>query len=337
MNKKFLDLLICPNTKEILKLSEESIDENGLIISGKLSSSKNTYNIENYIPRFVNEHYANNFSYQWNLFNETQLDKKNAFDISKKRFFETTKWPKQLNNEVILEVGCGMGRFTEHAISTNATVVSFDLSRAVDANYKNNKNSNLFIVQADIYNMPFRDNTFDKVFCFGVLQHTPNVKKSFFSIVSKLKLNGKIAIDVYRKHKFLSLIFNSKTRPETRTRFWIRPFTKNMNEKKLYKIVSLYIKILWPICSILNYLPFGNYLNWLLCIADYRKAKSGIKINKDKYLDWAILDTFDMLSATYDSPQTIDEVKKWFIELNFSSYEVTYGYNGIEGRGNSGS
>ena len=41
-------------------------------------------------------------------FNETQLDKKNTFNISEKRFFETTNWFDNLNGKIILEAGCGM-------------------------------------------------------------------------------------------------------------------------------------------------------------------------------------------------------------------------------------
>ena len=178
MKKKFLKYLICPETKEQLQLKNEVIEEDS-IKSGTLYSSKKTYEIINYIPRFVDSHYASNFGFQWNIHNKTQLDKKNLFSISEKRFFETTNWTKILNNEVILEAGCGMGRFTEQALKTGATVISFDMSIAVEANYENNKNENLLVLQADIYNMPFKDNFFNKIFCFGVLQHSPDPEKSF--------------------------------------------------------------------------------------------------------------------------------------------------------------
>ena len=46
------------------------------IVEGKLKSSKNQYDIVDYIPRFIKNHYAENFGFLWNIFNETQLDKK---------------------------------------------------------------------------------------------------------------------------------------------------------------------------------------------------------------------------------------------------------------------
>lgn len=56
-------------------------------------------------------------------------------------------------------------------------------------------------------------------------------------------------------------------------------------------------------------------------------------LKEDILKEWAILDTFDMLSPTYDKPQTIETVKQWFNDADLSNIDVHYGYNGIEGRG----
>jgi 2-polyprenyl-3-methyl-5-hydroxy-6-metoxy-1,4-benzoquinol methylase len=101
---------------------------------------------------------------------------------------------------MVLEVGCGAGRFTEILLSAGALVVSLDYSSAVDACWKNHYlHSNLNVVQGDIYNLPFQKESFDFVFCFGVLQHTPNVKKAFVSLIPQLKKDGRLAVAVYRK------------------------------------------------------------------------------------------------------------------------------------------
>lgn len=83
--------------------------------------------------------------------------------------------------------------------STGAMVVSMDYNYTVDANFKSNgKKENVLIVQGDIYSMPFKTNFFDKLFCIGVLQHTPNVEKSFLSLPNYLKPGGSLVVDVYR-------------------------------------------------------------------------------------------------------------------------------------------
>ena len=83
---------------------------------------------------------------------------------------------------------------------TGGTVVSFDYSGAVAANYRSNGSHENLLVQASVYEMPFRLNYLDKAFCFGVLQHTPNPREAFISIVQQLRPGGRIAADVYAKN-----------------------------------------------------------------------------------------------------------------------------------------
>jgi 2-polyprenyl-3-methyl-5-hydroxy-6-metoxy-1,4-benzoquinol methylase len=58
------------------------------------------------------------------------------------------------------------------------------------------------LVQASVYSMPFRKTSFSRVFCFGVMQHTPNPQKTFESIVEMLVPGGAIASDIYVKDLF---------------------------------------------------------------------------------------------------------------------------------------
>jgi hypothetical protein len=57
------------------------------------------------------------------------------------------------------------------------------------------------------------------------------------------------------------------------------------------------------------------------------------KLSEEMLKEWAILDTFDMLSPAYDSPQFIETVQKWFKNANLCDVDVHYGYTGIGGRG----
>ena len=50
------------------------------------------------------------------------------------------------------------------------------------------------LFQASIYEMPFPDNSFHKVFCLGVLQHTPDFEQSIQSLVQKAKTGGEIVV-----------------------------------------------------------------------------------------------------------------------------------------------
>ena len=73
-----------------------------------------------------------------------------------------------------------------------------------------------------------------------------------------------------------------------------------------------------------------RFLSWFLLIADYR----GVYALSDRMQkEWAVLDSFDMLSPAYDFPQTLSRVRSWFEKAGLSQVEVNYGYNGIEGHG----
>src|SRR5919112_351530 len=117
------------------------------------------------IPRICEpSNYADSFGKQWNRFRLTQLDAEGQA-LSRQRFFAETGWSSdQLAGADVLE-------------HTSANLYSIDYSKAVEANFANNASfahNRLHLFQASIYDLPFADGTFDKVFCFGVLQHTPS-------------------------------------------------------------------------------------------------------------------------------------------------------------------
>ena len=86
--------------------------------------------------------------------------------------------------------------------------------------------------------------------------------------------------------------------------------------------------MLIPIAKLLRKLG-GGVLARLVPIVEYSHLGLDKKINKD----WAILDTFDMYSPTYDNPKSLDEIYSWFKENNFKKIDVFYGPNGINGKG----
>ena len=78
--------------------------------------------------------------------------------------------------------------------------VCVDASSAVDANHRNNGHRyNIHIVQADLRQPPFRPGTFGRMFCLGVLQHTPDPEQSFFQLMPMLNKGGEFAYDIYSK------------------------------------------------------------------------------------------------------------------------------------------
>lgn len=319
--------LVCPRTGRPLQLDESCILENGRVKQGTLSEpvSSHRYPIVNFIPRFApQENYASNFGLEWNIHSRTQYDETSGFSLSRERFEKETGWESDLRGENILEVGSGAGRFTTHALKTGAFVCSFDYSDAVEANYRSNgMRENLLLVQASVYEMPFKRDFFDRAFCFGVLQHTPDPRRSFLEILEHLKPGGRMASDIYVKNLGRWLL---------QPKYWVRPFTRKMAPRKLYDAVTKYVDSMWPIARIVRKIPaIGPTLNWKLLIADYSKVLPDADDVTLK--EWAYLDTFDMLSPTYDTPATLKTFRRWHEEAGLTDVDVRYGFYGLVGRG----
>ncbi|MCX8155992.1 MAG: class I SAM-dependent methyltransferase [Verrucomicrobiae bacterium] len=331
MRPEHLELLACPECRGDLSLLPGAVVVEGRVESGQLecASCRLQYPIRRFIPRFVpSENYAAGFGFEWLKHARTQYDSYTGVPVSEKRFFEETRWPRDLQGERILEVGCGSGRFTEQAARTGAMVVAIDYSVAVEACYASNgRLPNVLIAQGDIYRLPVRWDFFDKLFCFGVLQHTPNPAQAFLALPRHLKPGGRLAVDVYKRKDtlrgHLGKLFGTK--------YFVRPLTRRMAPERLYRWVNAYVRAMWPVARLIHQIPWiGRWLNWRLLIADYRGV---YPLKEEHLLEWAILDTFDMLSPRYDYPQTLETFRDWFVQAGLVEVEVHYGHNGIEGRG----
>lgn len=287
-------------------------------VSGALTDDdKNSFPIINGVPRFVENHnYTDNFGFQWNKFQKTQIDRetKNS-NFSKERFFAATNWDKEdLSGKDVLEVGSGAGRFTQIVLDyTKSNLYSLDYSDAVSANYKNNchHGDRLKLFQASIYDMPFPDNSFDKVFCFGVLQHTPDFKKSLQSLVNKAKPGGEIVVDFYPIKGWYTKIS---------AKYMLRPFTKKMSHEKLLHRIEKNASRLIKTYYFFDKLKMGMIAHRFLPMCDINRTLPA-NLSKEILREWVILDTFDMFSPAYDNPQRISKVKKWMQE---SGAEVTF-------------
>ncbi|MDX8377356.1 MAG: methyltransferase domain-containing protein [Mariprofundales bacterium] len=274
----------------------------------------------NDILRFVTpDNYATSFGYQWNIHTRTQLDSYSGLTISHDRVFSVTNWPKDMTGQSILEAGSGAGRFTEVLLETGAQVASFDFSTAVEANARNNGNAdNLFLFQGDIFNIPFIEGQFDKVFCLGVLQHTPDPELAFMSLAAQVKPGGSLAVDAYTRN-MLALM---------QWKYVLRPFTKRMDKKKLYCFVTKMVDWFIPMAILLRRLA-GRAGARLVPIVQYSHLGLSAELNKQ----WAILDTFDMYSPEHDHPQSLASVRGWFEKVGFINIDVRSGPNGVVGTG----
>ncbi len=308
IQKKYFALVIKDPVKEsvLFEKTEGLADESNRLIYPLIDGA---YRIEK------GTNYADNFGYEWNIFQQTQLDSYSGTNISKKRFFATTHWGRDMEGENILEVGCGAGRFTEIVLkNTKAHLYALDYSTSVDANYRNNgPHERLKLFQASMFHMPFAENSFDKVFCFGVLQHTHDFKKALECMASTLKPGGELVVDFYPIKGWYTKL-NAK--------YILRPFLKRMNHDRLLRWIKRTVPVLKKI-YFFNQRNGLGFFNRFVPISEMPEALKDCLSDRE-IEEWMILDTFDMFSPAYDKPQRLKTVRKWFLELDFINVEAEF-------------
>lgn len=330
MKKEWTDHLRCPDCAGEIGCASVEEMRGDRVLVGRLRCAKcaKEYPVIGGVPRFVSsDNYTESFGFEWLRHARTQYDEASGTNITVRRFFAETQWPGELPGEKILEVGGGSGRFTAIAAKTGAFVVSLDFSRAVEANYASNgSRDNVLIVQADMYRMPFPTGYFDRLYCLGVIQHTPDVERAFKNLPRFLKPGGRIAMDCYVKMRGILPFFLRLTS----TTYRARSITKRMPHDRLYSFCTRYMNFMWPLAKILGRSPrAGSFLLRRLMIPPYFGVYD---LPEQTLKEWMILDMFDSLSPAYDSPQFIDVVEKWFRDCDLDAIDVAYGYNGINGR-----
>ena len=257
------------------------------------------------VPRFCPaDNYSDSFGFQWNKFDRTQLDVHSGADQSQQRFYAETGWdPQDLSNCSVLEVGSGAGRFSEVFLRTTTGVLhSVDYSSAVDANRRNNAayGERLQLAQASIYELPFADNSFDKVFCLGVLQHTPSFSDSVAALISKARLGGEIVVDFYPIKGWYTKLHS---------KYLLRPLTKRLPKPLLLRLIRVNIRWMLALFDLLCALRLGA-LTRFIPITDVRGFPSSLSPVQRR--EWAVMDTFDAFSPEFDNPQRVQDVARMF-------------------------
>jgi SAM-dependent methyltransferase len=292
---------------------------------GFADKNGNHFPVINNVTRFVsNENYTASFGFQWNKFQQTQIDRENENVIfSKERLLTVTGWDKEdLEGKNVLEVGSGAGRFSKIILEeTKADLYSVDYSDAVSANFKNNGHfgERLQLFQASIYDMPFPDNSFDKVFCFGVLQHTPDFKESVKCLIAKAKPRGEVVVDFYPIRGWWTKLHS---------KYLFRSLTKKMRHERLLNQIDLNADRLISTYNFFDKLRIGKLVNRFLPVCDIKNTLPS-NLSKQELREWVVLDTFDMFSPEHDHPQKISTVSKWFEEFGMQvSFAGFVSYSG---------
>ena len=263
------------------------------------------YPVVDGIPRFVEQQfYAGSFGFQWLKHDKTQLDNESSRKSEKDFILRTRFRPEELAGKLVLDVGCGMGRYAEVATKWGATVVGVDLSRAVEAARRNLADRDAVILQADAFRLPFAAESFDYIYSLGVLHHTPDCEAAVKALGKYLKPGGILAVWLYSG-------YNKWYRFSD---FW-RRYTHKMKPETLHSVLKVAVPVVYHLERGLQRVPLVG-----------RPAAGAIHhvfpVNRQKDPEARMLDTFDWYSPKYQSKHTYEQVTRWYEAMGMEDMRV---------------
>jgi SAM-dependent methyltransferase len=248
------------------------------------------------------EDYCANFGDQWNRFRTIQIDSLSGLRESHDRFFSETDWKSEdLKNRVILDAGCGAGRFAEMALECGAYLVAADLSEAAYAcrqTLARFPSDRYLVIRGNIFDLPLHQGRFDGIYSLGVLQHTPDPLKAIRCLAKHLAPGGRLATWIYEVRR-------SRLR-FIQPRLWIRALTANWRTLTKLRMSRALTATLFPLGWLLSWLGRpGQLASYFLPYACRHHLGRG---SWRRQWDYCVMDTFDWYGPTYELSQTENDV-----------------------------
>jgi SAM-dependent methyltransferase len=317
MKLRALDLIVCPACAGALRCQATLMAEDE-VITGELACTncKAVYPILRGIPRLLQgkmlkaqRRTADAFGWEWQAFRRLHHEGR-----YREQFLD---WihpiqPDFFVDKVVLDAGCGMGRFAIVSAQFGARdVLAVDVSDAVEAAAENARgHANVHVIQADIYHLPLprrtpatdsTRNVVDFAYSIGVLHHLPNPEAGFAAISHHLKHNGALFAWVYGRENNDWLIKAINPIRES--------ISSRLPRQALYAVsfaialpVQAALKLLYEPRSagsrarfVGPRLPYRAYLSWLASygfrhnhhvIFDHLVAPTAYYIRRDEFAAW---------------------------------------------------
>lgn len=208
MKKRIIKLMCCPKCKGDLKLIEKEAD-GGEVFEGMLECGDcgKSCEVTASVPRMIvdlgdRDELSESWGFQWavqadgKLETDTYYGEKEEDEIG--NFFKYLGIsPADLQGKTILDAGCGCGRLTKALGKYSAEVVGIDIASSIERiNDYCSSEDNVHIMQADIVDIPFRDESFDYVWSKLAVCYTHEPEQAFANLAGLVKPAGKLFVSV---------------------------------------------------------------------------------------------------------------------------------------------
>lgn len=285
--------LACPKCRTVVRLSDRAAT---CALCGCVASMRSG------VWDFVGVgDYAESFGQQWARFSHTQLDSRNRTTISQDQFFRVTGWaPTDLEGQLILDGGCGAGRYSEVALNFGARLVAMDISEAAfTANANLGGRNEVIVTRGDLLQPPLAPGAFDKVFSIGVLQHTPDPLEAVRQLMQLVRPGGELIVWMYERRWYTGLL----------PKFLLRRLTQHLSSRAVSALSRLLVAAFTPVARLISHIrpkKLQRLLSTCLPIAAYWGA---LPLTNAQQVEWSLLDTHDWFTPAFDFPQRYQDVR----------------------------
>jgi SAM-dependent methyltransferase len=239
------------------------------------------------------------YGLQWNRYRIIREEEDRA------TFFNRTRLSAaDLDRKLVLDAGCGMGRYLRVAAAgPDRQIVGMDLSRAVVAARELTAElPGVSLVRGDLLKPPFPSESFDVIYSLGVLDHTPDPRSAFLGLARLLKPGGRIVVWVYERE---------------------RPLVEAMMDIQRAVSTRLPVSVLELLCRLTA--PVGSLKRRLFANRRWAVQRMGVAlhlltigVSMHPDPEVRVCDTLDWYAPRYLSRHSFDEVAGWFKEAGLS-------------------
>ena len=245
------------------------------------------------------------FGNEWEAFSEFDDEEINFIA---RDYFDIVS-DKDIENKIVLDAGCGSGRWTKYIVNKAKHVELVDPSESVFVAAKLLKDfSNVSISHASIDQLPFKDEHFDFIMSLGVIHHIPNMELALKHLTSKLKKNGKILLYIYYNLENRNFIY--------KIIFFISSFFRFL----ISKLPFMSKKLICEIIAVLIYYPLSKFSKLIFKLGFQKISK---KIPLEYYKDKSIMimrnDALDRFGTPLEQRFSKKYIEEILIKNNFKN------------------
>jgi 2-polyprenyl-3-methyl-5-hydroxy-6-metoxy-1,4-benzoquinol methylase len=140
-------------------------------------------------------------------------------------------------NDVVLDIGCGVGAHLDDIAKITQNCVGIDASRMA-IRYRRTNN----IILGDMRKMPLKSSQFTKVFSMGAIEHVPETKSVLMEINRVTNTNAVIFITVPNKRSFFHISKLIRMRKKT----WTLGYERSFYPDELVELLrQMGFKVMW--------------------------------------------------------------------------------------------